>query len=447
MRQTHKKASDLILNTFRPLFLLLLVISYLVIGHVVEYLYGPKVSQSLVLSGPYQLFILILVCLVLVANFIRLIYKGQIKSHDYFTNLGLIGLFTLGIISNVNGPYQSVKAFMNPELGKSYNYANLEMFEVSILNRNTNERRFLDLNYSLRPQGLNLDFGPTYLFSYLPFSHHTYNLKDAQGEVSAVIEVLNNDTGKEDKKLLSTNNYDYQNFLIIGDSIIYLYNEEKLNCLMDLSNVNPSCISMLRRRSLSELKTELCKDGHFMLTRSGFISLANECRLHEIHDRLLVGNQILSIIEYFPNKQLEEDYHSVRDLKLKNTDVIKFIEKTTPKRVRFIKPAQMMEIVDLEGDFHDLTFGHKQFKLPFTYRVFRSDGVLKLQLNESVFEFQKGKMISFHGYDISILSLAPQSNKFKILFLKDPLRSFKISFFAIFCLGLLVFVKSRWASK
>ncbi len=452
MSQAIKKVSSSIRSIFKPLSLFIVVISYLLIGQAVEYLYGPKVSQSLVLSGPFYLFLLTAVSLSLLLNLIRKLIRKEFSWPSLLVHIGLIGLFTVSSISNIEGPYKNIQASLKLKTGESTNEAKLEKFEISILNRNTKEKVFVDINYSLRPQGLNLDFGPTYLLTYLPFSQRTYNLRDAQGEVSAIIEVLDKKSRETKKHLLSTNNYDYENFFVSNNREIFLYNQEKLNCLLNLSNINPSCIVMLRRRSLNDLKNDLCKEGNYLITKSGFISLADSCRLNEVMDRLIIDDKIVSLVKYYTDKQLEEDYHYKRDLGLDRTDVIKYIEKQSPKHVRFIKPGQDQEIIDVAGDFHDMSFQYKSYKLPFSINLQELSGnKAKLKLNGKEYTLEKGDLVEILDYYIRLNNLDSKAREAKVSLFRDQLRSTKTTFFLIFCLGLILFTfsftRERMTSK
>ncbi|WP_412472200.1 hypothetical protein [Halobacteriovorax sp. RT-2-1] len=183
MRQVLSKLNHSFSSVYSAITLVIIFVLYLVIGAVVDYLYGPKISNSLIFNGPFFIFLLSLVTLSLVVSFLK---KFPIRTRLLGIHLTHIGLITI-CVSTIVSTFTSVKGHIELLEKSEVKTAMLDQYQAQLRERSSGKTLYIDLNFSVRPQGLNLDFGPVYLISYLPYSEKFHANFKSTGDNSAVV--------------------------------------------------------------------------------------------------------------------------------------------------------------------------------------------------------------------------------------------------------------------
>ncbi|WP_412475821.1 MULTISPECIES: hypothetical protein [Pseudomonadati] len=443
MRQVLSKLNHSFSSVYSAITLVIIFVLYLVIGAVVDYLYGPKISNSLIFNGPFFIFLLSLVTLSLVVSFLK---KFPIRTRLLGIHLTHIGLITI-CVSTIVSTFTSVKGHIELLEKSEVKTAMLDQYQAQLRERSSGKTLYIDLNFSVRPQGLNLDFGPVYLISYLPYSEKFHANFKSTGDNSAVVLKESRYLSGVNSELiyLSSSRLDHPTSIKDGNLEIVLFNQSMLNCLENLSNVNPACSVYTRRKSISLLKKEYCLTNKYALKEDGFYSLGNECKMQKVKLEVVGDSYKYRLNNFLEDTGLKLEYRYSSNFKKHDSDILKFYEKGNTQKIYQMKLGETREIIDSEGRFYDLKFHNKEFKLPFDIRL---DKISK-QNNESSYELSisdqkyilnsKNSKANISGWLISLDPLSPHTpKKVKLNVSFDPTRIFKVMGLVIFGFSLVV---------
>ncbi len=457
MRKVIKKIDRSLSSVYGAISLLIFFVCYLAVGNIVDYFYGAKVAQTVIFNGPFFAFLLGLVTLSLTLSlFKRLPFKKRLIGL-YTIHIGLIILFVSMMFSGFISHRGSIQLAPRSFVNKAYS----DKYQISVTEKVTGLGQYIDLDFSIRPQGLNLDTGPIYLISYLPYSQISNDLVEMDGENSAVITVRSSSSKnlKPQQFYLSTNSLDYRSFYKKGDREFILLNSKMLDCIKDLRAVNASCAPVLVRRSLTKVKEDLCHSNAYLLTEEGIFSLADDCKLNTFKKSITLDAEEVSLDAFYRNKQFKRDFKASTDYKNSKNDVVKYQVKGDVGRLSTIFVNESKEIVDKEGKVYDFSFRHQSIKLPFSLYLnelqtseskngislldYKASVTIKDNETESDHFIELNSPLNVHGWSIYLDSVnAAQdegtSSIVKMSLLYDPVRYIKIFGFAIFCLGLVI---------
>ncbi|WP_419172088.1 hypothetical protein [Halobacteriovorax sp.] len=461
MRNLFRKVDQSLSSVYGAITLLIVFVCYLLIGNIVEYYYGARVASITVFNN---IFFALLLGLVVLSLFLSLLKRLPFKRRFIGFYLIHIGLITL-IIATMLSSFTSLRASMTLAPKTISNKANLDKYQISLRERATGVTQYVDLNYSLRPQGLNLDFGAIYLISYLPYSEHYKTKVDINEQVSAVLtrESKLSKKLRLDKISLSTNNLDYPSFYLEDGLEFLLLNKQMNNCIKSLTKTNLSCVQILRRKSLDKIKDELCLENKYLITQEGFYELSNNCLLERPILEVSTNDSIIQIEKYLENTHFKKEYKYIDDFSNNETDLVKYREGDSSKEIKIIKLGQKKEVINKEGRFFDLYFGKKELILPFQIELDKiinttKEGDLTFLDYKAQVKIHDGTSnvdnelielnspLYINGWNLHLDTVSTQENGPMLLTLNllyDPNKWIKIAGFSVFCLGLLILAFQR----
>ena len=440
MRKVLSKIDHSLSSVYGTITLLVIFVIYLVIGVTVDYFYGPKIADTLVFNGPFFAFLLAVITLSLILGLLKRWPFRKKFLGIYFFHLGLIVLLVATIVSS----FVTKRGRINLTNGAETNTVELNKYQAQIRNRQTGETLYVDLNFSIRPQGLNLDFGPVYLISYLPFSRKYHANYDSRGENSVKIlrqsRYLSN--AKTEVLYLSTNQEDHKSTVVDGSLEIILFNQLMLKCLDNLSTVNPDCSIFLRRKSIPEIKAELCVSNKYLVKEDGFYSLGNNCRLGRAKLELVGDSFKYRLLDFKRDTALKLEYRYSSNYKNNNSDILKYYEKGNTQKIYQMRLGEKREIIDYDGRFYDLKFQKKALRLPFDIRLEDIDdsSVATILINGNKERVKLNGKLYRDSWLIKLESFSGVSNQnsINLTLYYDPLRTVKVIGFAIFCFALIL---------
>ncbi|MFG1487055.1 cytochrome c biogenesis protein ResB [Halobacteriovorax sp. RZ-1] len=440
MRKVLSKIDHSLSSVYGTVILLVVFVIYLVIGSTVDYFYGPKIADTLVFNGPFFAFFLSVITLSLILGLLKRRPFRKKLLGVYLFHVGLIILLVATIFSSI----VSKSGHINLTSGLETNTMELNKNQAQIRNRQTGETFYVDLNFSIRPQGLNLDFGPVYLISYLPFSRKYHANYDSRGENSVKIlrqsRYLSNT--KAQTLYLSTNQEDYKSRIVDGNLEILLFNQLMLKCLNKLSTVNPDCSVFLRRKSVAELKAEFCVSNKYLVKEDGFYSLGNGCRLDRVKLELVGDSFKYRLLDFRRDTALKLEYRYSSNYQNNNSDILKYYEKGNTQKIYQMRLGEKREIIDYDGRFYDLKFQKKPFKLPFDIRLkgIEDKSVATILINGHKERVKLNDKLYRESWLIHFDSVSGPSNQnsLNLSLHYDPLRIVKVIGFAIFCFSLIL---------
>ncbi|EPZ51083.1 hypothetical protein M902_2996 [Bacteriovorax sp. BAL6_X] len=441
MRKVISKIDHSLSSVYGTVSLLLIFVIYLVIGAIVNYFYGPKIAYTLVFNGPFFAFLLSVISLSLILGLLKKRPFRRRFLGVYFFYLGLIILLVVTTISS----FTNKKGRLNLISGVETDTIEMYKNQALIRNRQTGETLYVDLDFSIRPQGLNLDFGPVYLISYLPFSRKHHAKYESRGENSVSIlgqsRYLSNT--KSQTLYLTTNQEDYRSTIVDGNLEILLFNQLMLKCLDNLSTVNPDCSVFLRRKSITDLKSELCVSNKHLVKEDGFYSLGNNCRLDRVKLELVGETYKYRLLEFKRDTALKLEYRYSSNYQDNNSDILKYYEKGNTQKIYQMKLGEKREIIDYDGRFYDLKFQKKPLRLPFDIQLEDIDDtrVATILINGKKELIKLNDTLYRDSWLIKFDSIVDLNNRSSIsLALNyEPWRFMKIVGFSIFCFGIMLF--------
>lgn len=441
MRRVIKKIDHSISSIYGVVTLLGFLSLYLIVGNLVDHFYGPKVANSLIFNGPFYVFILSTTTLSLILSlFKRLPFKKRL-SGIYLAHIGLI----VAILSAIISSFTSINARVTLKPRVATNKVLLSEYQISIRERSTGVTQYIDLNFSLRPQGLNIPFGPAYLISYLPYSNQYASQTTTNGESSAVVvrESLQESANKRAEIHLSTNNLQFSNSYSVDGHQFFIFNESMLGCLENLSKANIRCVSIFRHRSIDKIKNELCKNNRYIVTNTGFVELGPSCQFGSSKLRLTINGENYFVDDYFKNTHFKVNYRYNSNLKTANTDIVKYLEEQGKSQVKFIKLGEHKDIITDRGHVYDLYFGEKELLLPFSVEL--DDIIQKDQANIEIAGNKKFiaryRPLYFMGWNFHLTNTSNDSIELGLVF--DPAEWFKLAGFILSGIGIVIFAFQR----